>query len=546
MTHKILIIEDNPVEMQLACKMFEKIKEYEIFQAKDAFFARECLKMHKIEIVLCDIGLPGESGLDLTKFIIGAYENIIVIILSASDDLHTSEKAIENGAFSYLVKPVKSSQLRISIANALKIREYQKLIRDQQTSLEEKIKYLELTKSELEKSEEEFRSIFENIQEGFYRSSLDGKIIMANPVALKIMGYTSFEEVKGFETTDFYKHPEDRDKLLEKIDKYGAVLAYEVEIVRKDGDTATILVSSHKRKDHSGKVLGLEGTIVDITDRKLLEAELAQAQKLESIGQLAAGIAHEINTPIQYIGDNLNFVKDAFEDLNELVKNFTGFLETAKKERPDKLLIEDMESNLEDADFEFLAQEVPVAILQSLEGVEHVRKIVKSMKEFAHPGGGEKVMVDIHKAIENTVTVAKNEWKYVADLILDFDDSLPMVSCNPGEINQVLLNMIINASHAIADVLDDRPEGKGKIIIGTKNKKNKIEISIRDTGAGIRKEARNKIFDPFFTTKKVGKGTGQGLAISYSIIVDKHKGKIFFHTEPGKGTIFTIILPKKN
>ncbi|MCK5349070.1 MAG: PAS domain S-box protein, partial [Desulfobacula sp.] len=382
----------------------------------------KCLKSNKVEIVLCDIGLPGESGLDLTKFIIETYENIIVIMLSASDDLKTSEQAIENGAFSYLVKPVKPSQLRISIANALKIWEYQKIIREQQIELEEKIKHLEQTTSELEKSEEQFRSIFDNIQEGFYRAGMDGKIIMANPVAVKIMGYNSFEEIDGLEMTRFYQNPDDRDELLEQINKHGAVSAYEVKMKRKDGSPAPILVNTHFRKDHNGTLLGTEGTIVDITERKMLEAELSQAQKLESIGQLAAGIAHEINTPIQYVGDNTNFVKDAFEDLNGVIDNFKDLLEAARKGKIDKQLIKDMESMIKDADLEFLAGEVPLAISQSLEGVERVSKIVKSMKEFSHPGGEERVMTDIHQSIENTVTVAKNEWKYVSDLICDFDD----------------------------------------------------------------------------------------------------------------------------
>ena len=153
-------------------------------------------------------------------------------------------------------------------------------------------------------------------------------------------------------------------------------------------------------------------------------------------------------------------------------------------------------------------------------------------------------MTDIHKAIENTVIVTKNEWKYISDLVCDFDDSLPRVPCNPSEINQVLLNMIINASHAIANALGDHPKGKGKITIKTKNKNDEIEIIISDTGSGIPKEVQNKIFDPFFTTKKLGKGTGQGLAISNSIIVDKHKGKIRFHSPADQGTTFTISLPK--
>ncbi len=546
MRYKILIVEDNPVQMKLACKMLEKIDAYEIFQAGDGVEARECLKQNDIEVVLCDIGLPGESGLDLTKAIIQTYENVVVIMLTASEDYKTSVQAIENGAFSYLVKPVKPSQLRISITNALKIREYQQLILDQQTQLKNKVKNLEKTKSELLKSEEQFRAIFENIQEGFYQASLDGKLTLANPVALKLMGYSSFEEIDGFEMRQFYEDPNEREKLIEKINKYGSVSGFEVKIKRKDGGRSTVLVNSHLRKNSDGETLGIEGSLVDITERKTLESELLQAQKLESIGQLAAGIAHEINTPVQYIGDNTQFVKDAFDDLNAVIVNFKGLLNAAKQGKVKDVLLDQMDIVLEDADLEFLAEEVPEAISQTLEGVERVSKIVKSMKEFSHPGGEERIMTDINHAIENTVTVAKNEWKYVSDLITDFDEALPMVPCNPGEINQVILNMIINASHAIAEVLGIHPEGKGIITIITKDKGEFVEIKIKDTGAGIPKNVANKIFDPFFTTKKVGKGTGQGLAISRSVIVDKHKGKINFQTVPGKGTTFIIKLPIDN
>jgi len=165
------------------------------------------------------------------------------------------------------------------------------------------------------------------------------------------------------------------------------------------------------------------------------------------------------------------------------------------------------------------------------------------MKEFSHPGSDEKTPTDLNKAIENTVTVARNEWKYVADLATDFDETLPPVLCLPGEINQVILNMIVNASHAIADVVGDGANGKGNITIRTRKMKEWAEIAIEDTGAGIPEEIRQRIFDPFFTTKEVGKGTGQGLSIAHNVVVEKHGGSIDVASEPGKGTTFTIRLP---
>jgi len=178
--------------------------------------------------------------------------------------------------------------------------------------------------------------------------------------------------------------------------------------------------------------------------------------------------------------------------------------------------------------------------------VERVAKIVRAMKEFSHPGPKEKTLTNINRAIENTITVARNEWKYVSEMILDLDPDLPLVPCHPNEFNQVILNLVINAAHAIADVVGKGATNKGKITVSTRRKGDKVEISVKDTGTGIAPEIRSKIFDPFFTTKEVGKGTGQGLAIARSIVVDKHGGTINFETEVGKGTTFTIHLPIGN
>ncbi len=187
-----------------------------------------------------------------------------------------------------------------------------------------------------------------------------------------------------------------------------------------------------------------------------------------------------------------------------------------------------------------------MAIQQSLEGLDHVTHIVRAMKEFSHPGNKEKKTYDINKAIKNTITVTRNEWKYIADMVTDFDSTLPPLSCLPGDFNQVLLNIIMNAAHATADFVGDNPGKKGTIAVSTHNDDQWAEIRIRDTGSGIPEKIRSRIFDPFFTTKEVGRGTGQGLAISRSVVVDKHGGTINIETEMGKGTTFIIRLPIGN
>ena len=271
--------------------------------------------------------------------------------------------------------------------------------------------------------------------------------------------------------------------------------------------------------------------------------ELAQAQKLESIGLLAAGIAHEINTPIQYIGDNAVFIQDAFNHLLAVVNQYKTCLNHAKNGSIDEQMIEKMENTLLEADVDFLSTEIPLSVKQTLEGVGQVRKIVQSMKTFSHPGEGEKAMTDIHHTIENTVTIAGNEWKYCADLVLDLEPDFPMIRCDPGEIGQVLLNLIVNAAHAILEKNGPEITEKGIITIRTAHQDNWGRIMISDTGTGIPETIIDKVFDPFFTTKEIGKGTGQGLAISRSVIVDRHGGKLEIDTRPGEGTCFTISLP---
>ena len=196
------------------------------------------------------------------------------------------------------------------------------------------------------------------------------------------------------------------------------------------------------------------------------------------------------------------------------------------------------------ADAGYLLEEIPKAIEQTLEGVTRVSTLVGAMKEFPHPGTKEKIPLDLNHAIECTITVARNEWKYVADMETEFDRSVPLISCQPGEFNQVILNLIVNAAHAIGEVVGKGGPSKGKIKVQTRNCQEWAEIRIQDTGAGIPEKVRARIFDPSFTTKEIGKGTGQGLAIARSVVVDKHDGTIHFETEEGKGTTFIIRLPK--
>ncbi|MCK4303334.1 MAG: PAS domain S-box protein [Candidatus Eisenbacteria sp.] len=291
------------------------------------------------------------------------------------------------------------------------------------------------------------------------------------------------------------------------------------------------------------KMGGMLLCVKDLTALKTMERQLLQAQKLQSIGQLASGIAHELNTPTQYVGDNLRFMDEATADIFQLLEAYEKLLSSARAAGVDADRISAVESAIEDADVEYLREEVPKAIQQALEGTQRVTTIVQAMKEFSHPGTGQKQAIDLSHAIRSTITVATNRWKYAAKMEVDFDPDLPAVPCLAGEVNQTVLNLIVNAADAIVEAIPEGSTELGLIKVTTKHNAPWAEIRIQDSGPGIPKEIQDRVFDPFFTTKKVGEGSGQGLAISYVAIVEKHGGTLTFESEEGQGTTFIIRLP---
>lgn len=328
-----------------------------------------------------------------------------------------------------------------------------------------------------------------------------------------------------------------------------AVMIRRCEEVRQRGTSAerTELITSPNGDERQWLVFSfpIEGdgethvgiVAADLTDRRRLERQLQQAQKLESIGQLAAGIAHELNTPAQYVSDNVRFVAESFESLRWLLQPGRPVCDRSVSSGP-CALEQQIEQRLPQETAAFLAEEVPRALEQSLEGLDRIASIVRSIKEFSHPGGKDAVAIDINHTLSLALKMARNEWKYVADCETDFEPSLPAVTCYPGELNLAFLNIVVNASHAM------RESGRhGLLRVVTRLDGEHVRICISDTGNGIPAHIRNKVFDPFFTTKPVGTGTGQGLAIAHSVVVEKHGGTIRFDSIEGRGTTFEIRVP---
>jgi signal transduction histidine kinase len=285
----------------------------------------------------------------------------------------------------------------------------------------------------------------------------------------------------------------------------------------------------------------LRGLMIDVTEARRLVREMAQSQKLESVGRIAAGVAHEINTSVQFISDSVRFVRHSIKDLPRALADYralaAGVLSGKDVSAQARLASETDEA----ADVDYFLKNAPDALDRALEGIGRVGSIVRSMTEFAHPDSRTRTDVDINRAIRSTLNMARNEFKAVADIETDLGD-IPAVRCHAGDINQVFLNLLLNAAHAVADVFE-RTGHRGRITMRTRAIGDYVEISVADTGDGIDESVRGRIFEPFVTTKEVGRGAGQGLALSRGIVVERLNGSLHFETETGKGTTFFIRLP---
>lgn len=363
-------------------------------------------------------------------------------------------------------------------------------------------------------------------------TDIHGNIEYVNPAFESITGY-SLAEAKGQNPRilNSGKHSNEFYQKMWHDLKSGTVWRGRFINRKKDGTNYIAEVTISPIRDQQGELINYIGVQRDITHQIALEKNLRQAQKLEAMGTLAGGIAHEINTPTQFVSTNLDFINESLPNLSKFISE--TLVSTDKDE---------MQALYERFDIDYLLEELPLAVQQSSEGVTQISKIVRSMKQFAHPGEDNKVATDLNDAIKNTVTVCRNEWKYIAEMTFDLDKDLPMVPCHRSEINQVFLNIIVNAAHAMSS--QHEKEGtKGIISIATRQNENFVEIAISDNGGGVPDEVKERIFDPFFTTKEPGKGTGQGLSIAHSIVTEKHGGRLLLESAPGEGSTFTVCLP---
>ena len=473
------------------------------------------------QLAILDWVMPRADGIAVCRRIRAAkLSRYIYLVLLTSNNTESDLLAgLEAGADDYLPKPVNFQQLKLRLRAAERV----------------------LT------AERRHRLIAEVASDGIVTTNAEGTIQFANHSAGAIFG-VSVSELMNASFCDLVPgfngslHPPDAKTAPHPGPRVRSWAPVELLGRHSTGKLITLEISFAESVQCAQEPL-ITAVIRNVTERKLRDTQRAHVQKLESIGQLAAGVAHEINTPIQYIGDNLRFVQSAFRDMERMVNTCWRSIEELNPLPSGGAHRTALSALAREIDLEYLVQQTPQALQEGIEGTERVAEIVRALREFSHPGCQEAAPVDLNHLLRSVALISRNKWKYVADLTMQLDAGLSPVTAVAGELNQVFINLIVNAADAIAQAFRDRPEEKGKLLITSRRDGNVAEVRVCDNGTGIPEEAQPKIFDPFFTTKAVGSGTGQGLSIAYAIVTRKHGGTIDFETEPGVGTSFIVRLP---
>ncbi len=524
---KCLLVEDSEQDSELLIESLRRggyNPEFQRVQAEDAM--RAALRDKPWEVVFCDCVMPAFNAASAFQVFRECKLQIPFIIVSGEIGEDVAVESLKFGADDYVLKrnlrrivPVLERSLK-DVANRRE--------RDAARHMNELIMANSL-------------DMICTIDEQF-------RFVEVSSASKRVLGYEPHEmEGQKFAT---FMHPDDArgtEQEAGSVMQGRTVLHFDNRYLRKDG--AAVYLSWSASWSPADRLLFCVAR--DITERRRaeeqrqqMELQLRQAQKLEAIGQLAAGIAHEINTPTQFTEHNLRFLQESFPKITQLVNSCETFFPGLKTGSLSRSQLDSLQEMIGTTDFKFLIEEIPVAIDEALQGTERISKIVRAMKEFSHPGtnNNKPEPTNLNHAIETTITVARSEWKHVADMVTELDPLLPMVPVFVGEFNQVVLNLLVNAAHAITEAFSGG-QRKGTITVSTRQDGDWAEVRVRDNGAGIPEKIRHHIFEPFFTTKGVGKGTGQGLTLAHSVIVRKHAGVLRFETETGQGTCFIIRLP---
>ena len=543
----ILIVDDTPANVRILSDALMQCG-YEICSAMSGERALEIVQDFVPDLILLDVIMPEMDGYAVCKRLKATLEtqDIPIMFLSAIDNAHDRVKAFQVGGIDYITKPFHLKEVLARVSQQIDRRTLQKRLEQQNFRLHAEIQnYKQL--------EDRYRNIFDNAIDGMFQSTPDGQFITANHALAKMYGYASVEELCTSVNDigiQLYVTPDRHKEFMDQVLIRGEVSDAEAQVYCKNGTTLWVSETVRAVKDSQNSVMFYEGTVKNITDRKRSDeilrmrsqeleetlmqlrhsqAKLLQQEKMSSLGQLVAGMAHEINNPVSFISGNLVYAEQYFEDL---IRAFHEAGITPGE------------------DLEFVLQDLPVLLQSIRTGADRIHLIVQALKNFARLDEAEEKTVDIHEGIESTLlllshrleaTSNRPKIKVVKDL-----GTVPKVHCFPGLLNQALMNLMGNAIDALDDSMTNTSFKQPKLELRTKLiDPNRIMIWISDNGSGMPPEIQERIFDPFFTTKEVGEGTGMGLAISYQVIVEKHGGQLECISVLGKGTEFVIMLPIK-
>ena len=494
------------------------------------------------DVVFVDIGLPlGGTDLEFIKLLWDVDADLHIVVCTKQPAQSWDDIAAHSGARDKLLfvkKPFHAAEI-VQIAAVLTAK--RRLAIDATDKMKLLSRLVMTRTRELEEAHHESESHLAAIASLLIGLDPGGIITRWNQTAAAVFGIESADAIgKSLDSLPIAWM--DREHLRHLLGGEDSENGKRVEVCISDaaGGRRLLAFTAYRitRYEQHGGLLLLGR---EITEQRALELHLQQARKLEAIGHLAAGVAHEINTPMQYIGDNLAYLKSTFDRLRGVIDRCLRLLDPATDAHARPQLVTEIETQLTHARWQAASTQITEALNDSTEGVQHVSRIVRALKEFSHPDGTEKTPVDLNRALETTVTIAKSEWKYVATVELDLDPSLKFVRALAGDLNQVFLNLIVNSAQAIEAHFQGRH--CGRITVSTQRRGEFARIAISDNGGGIPQSIRDRVFDPFFTTKDIGKGTGQGLALAHSVIVTKHQGRIWFEVEDGVGTTFFIEIP---
>ncbi|MGA8501130.1 MAG: ATP-binding protein [Candidatus Sulfotelmatobacter sp.] len=544
---RILLVEDNSLDVRLLRAMLgnQAPRKFSLIEVGFMGEAEKHLATNKVDIILLDLGLPDARGLEAVRRAHAAAPRIPLVVLTGCDDELMADQALREGAQDFLVKgQIETPALLRAIRYATQRVKAEVGMQEAREEAEGANRDKGELLAALRGAQAETNLFLRSIPSILIGLDSQGRITRWNLTATNTFGIDEISaDGRTIEDCGIkWLHPEVKAEITRWLATESIYRADNLPYER-EGKRRLLGLQVMRIPAENGVPIGFIVTGADITERLGLELQLRQAQKLEGIGQLAAGIAHEINTPTQFVGDNIRFLKDSWGPVAEFLV-FCGTVQSEWTTGP--VSPEQLQRFCElqqKCDLEYLSEHIPKAIDLCLEGVKRIAKIVKGFKEFSHPGSEEKRAINLNEAIETTISVARHEWKYCADLVTALDAEMPLVPCLVGEFNQVMLNLIVNSAHAITNTIEKNGTGKGTITISTQREGDWARIAVADTGAGIPVEIRSRVFEPFFTTKEVGKGTGQGLALAHAAIVSRHQGQLWFESEPGQGTTFFIRLP---